>query len=333
VSAGAPAGTVVVTWVGFDFADPECGGAFAARGLATRFAPRERDRTPAEMAALVGDAVAVIADADPYDRAVLEGAPDLRVIARVGVGLDGIDLEAASALGVAVTITPGLNTETVADHALALMLAATRRVVEHDAGVRRGQWRRVGPMAPWDLHGRTVGVVGYGSIGRAVARRLAGFEVRILVCDPEREQADGLELTSVEDLLARSDLISLHCPLTPATRGLIGARALGLMRPGAILVNTSRGGLVDEEALLGALSSGRLRAAGLDVFAAEPPPSPRLRALPNVVLSPHIGGVSVDSNANMTRQAVRSALAVLRGEAPEGLVNPDALLAAPREGR
>jgi phosphoglycerate dehydrogenase-like enzyme len=325
-------GKIVVTWIGFDFEDPEIGGLVSASGLETRFAPRHRDRSAADMAEIVQDAVAVIADADPYDRAVLERARDLKVIARVGVGLDGIDLDAATELGVAVTTTPGMNNETVADHALALILAASRRVVEHDAGVRRGEWNRVGDMAPWDLHGRTVGIVGYGRIGEGVARRLSGFGVRILVSDPVRSEAGGHEMVDLDTLLSMSDIVTLHCPLSDETRGMIDERRLLLMGNAGILINTSRGPLVDEDALVEALEARRLRGAALDVFELEPPPSERLRALPNIILSPHIGGVSVDSNATMTRSAVRSALGVLRGERVDAVINPAALTSGGRNG-
>jgi len=325
---GAPPsrGTVVVTWPDFRPDDPETGVRLRAAGLELCLAPKLGPRSPADVAALVGDAVAAIVSTDPFDAGVFRAARQLRVVARVGVGFDSIDVDAATAAGVAVTTTPGANESTVADHTVGLMLSALRRIVEHDRSVRRGEWNRTGPHVPWDLAGATVGLVGFGAIGRRVAQRLRGFVPRLLVCDPALEQdaeLDGAERVNLRELLARAEVVSLHAPLGPATRRLIGAEELAQMRPDAILVNTSRGGLVDEASLVDALERGRLRAAALDVFEDEPPRSARLRGLPNVVLTPHMGGVSERSVAEMTRRAVDAVLAALDGRAPEGLVNGD----------
>ncbi|MCW3064457.1 MAG: D-isomer specific 2-hydroxyacid dehydrogenase [Solirubrobacterales bacterium] len=316
--------TVLVTYGGFTVEDPESGGALRAAGLELRVRPRETDRSPDELAELTADAVAAVADADPFDATVLRRAPRLRVIARTGVGLDSIDLEAATDAGIAVTTTPGVNNETVADHALALILATLRRVVEQDAIVRGGGWRQFGAMGAWQLHGATVGIVGYGAIGRAVGRRLAGFGVEILAHDPVIAEAD-VPLVALDDLLARSDVVSLHLPLSPDTHGLIDAARIAAMKPGAILVNTARGPIVDEDALADALERGHLRGAGLDVFAIEPPGARRIAGLPNVTLSPHVGGISDVSNLAMSRLAAASVLAVLHGGDTSRVVNPDAL--------
>jgi phosphoglycerate dehydrogenase-like enzyme len=321
---------VLVTWLTYDEHDPETGALLRAAGLDVRHAPKHGSRTPAEVRALARDAVAAIVSTDPFDRSVFEGAPRLRVVARVGVGVDSIDVAAATDAGVVVTRTPGANTETTADHALALMLSVLRRIVEHDASVRRGEWERGGELTPWDLHGLTVGIVGFGSIGRAVARRLEGFAATVLVADPAVASANGFELVALDDLLARADVVSLHVPLVEATRGMIGERELARMRPGAILVNTSRGGLVDERSLGHALAAGRLRGAALDVFEDEPSVPRYLRRLENVVLTPHIGGLSVSSVARMVRLATRSVLDVLQGTpVPEMIANPE-VLAHPR---
>jgi phosphoglycerate dehydrogenase-like enzyme len=321
-----PPRRVVVTWVGYDVDDPATGGLLRDAGLLVDLAPKHGARTAAEVARLVCDADAAIVSTDPFERSVFEVAPRLRVIARVGVGTDSIDLRAATEAGVVVTTTPGANHETAADHALALILAAVRRVVEHDASVRRGEWRRTGEATPWDLHGTTVGIVGFGSIGQAVARRLEGFGTRLLVADPALTDADGAEVVPLDELLARADLVSLHLPLVPATRHIVAARELALMRPEAFLVNTSRGGLVDETALVHALRSGRLRGAALDVFSDEPSLPPALRTLANVVLTPHVGGLSDRSIARMTRQATRDLLDVLDGRRDTAsIVNPEAL--------
>jgi D-3-phosphoglycerate dehydrogenase / 2-oxoglutarate reductase len=316
---------VLVTWLGFDPEDPRTGARLRSAGLCVDLVPKTGTRSPADMARLLDGAVAAIVSTDPIDRSVLQAASRLCVIARVGVGTDSIDLTAATEAGVVVTTTPGANREATADHALAMILASVRRVVEHDASVRRGEWRRGGDLTPWELHRTTVGLVGYGSIGQAVARRLGGFDVELLVCDPAAKPRRGLAVVELPELLRRADVVSLHAPLTDGTRRLIGRDELALMRPASVLVNTSRGGLVDEEALVRALKTGRMRAA-LDVFAHEPGVPHALADLPNVVLSPHIGGLSERSIASMTEQATSHVLAVLSG-APDAaaVANPAVL--------
>jgi phosphoglycerate dehydrogenase-like enzyme len=324
-SGSEPLGRVLVTAPGFDPDGEQTGARLTRAGLAVDHAGPRGNRSPQEVAALASEAVAGIVSADPFTEEVFEAAPRLRVLARLGVGFDSIDVDAATRAGVLVTTTPGLNDETCADHALALMLAALRRVVEHDASVRRGEWDRGGALTPWDLHAKRVGVVGYGRIGRSVVRRLHGFGTDVRVLDPAVADDPQLACPTLEELLAWADVLTLHAPLTPATRHLIGPAALAAMKPGAILVNTSRGGLVDEAALLEALTSGRLRAAALDVFADEPPSGAALTRLPNVVLSPHIGGLSREAIDAMQRQCVQQVLDVLEGRVPDGLVNPDAV--------
>lgn len=325
---GEPRGRVLVTAPGFDLEGTRTGARLLEAGLAVDHQGPRGNRSPEEVARLAAPAVAAIASADAFTAEVFEAAPRLRVIARLGVGVDSIDLEAATRAGVVVTTTPGLNDETCADHALALMLAVLRRVVEHDASVRRGEWDRGGALTPWDLHHKRVGVIGHGRIGRSVVRRLQGFGTEIKVFDPVAELEPPLAAATVEQLLAWADVVTLHAPLTPATQHLIDAEALAVMKPGAILVNTSRGGLVDEAALLEALASGRLRGAGLDVFAHEPPGDVALAHLPNVVLSPHIGGLSREAIDAMARQCVQQVLDVLDGREPDGVVNPAVLAGA-----
>jgi phosphoglycerate dehydrogenase-like enzyme len=318
---------VLVTWIDYDVDGPEVGGRLREAGLEISLSPKHGGRSPADVAELLGDAVAAIVSTDPFDRSVFDAAPNLRVIARVGVGTDSIDLAAATDAGVLVTTTPGANQETAADHALAMILAAVRRVVEHDASIRNGEWRRAGSMTPWDLHGTTVGIVGYGGIGKAVVARLSGFKTEVLIADPALDPTAGdIEPVPLEELLQRADLVSLHLPLHDSTRGIIGRSELALMRSDAILVNTSRGGLVDEEALVDALASGSIRAAALDVFADEPYVPERLRALANVVLTPHVGGLSERSIKLMTRQATNCVVNALAGRLEAGaIVNPRAL--------
>ncbi len=314
---------VVVTWPGF-------GGSAGSllldeAGVAYRMEPKHSERTPAEVAAAIAGATAVIASTDVFDADVFAASPALRLVARVGVGFDAVDVDAATAAGVAVTTTPGANSSSVADHALGLMLAAIRRIAEHDAAVRAGRWPREAADTPGELTGRTVGLVGYGAIGRRVGRRLAGFDVELLAFDPAYSGGDLAAPVTLTELLERSSVVSLHAPLVAATRGLIGAAELRLMSADAILVNTSRGGLVDEVALVAALVAGDIGGAGLDVFAEEPPPAARFRDLRNVVLTPHLGGLSDRSRAAMTRMASESVIDILAGRSPHGLVNPAAL--------
>lgn len=305
-------GEVVVTWPAFDIDDPLSGRLLTAAGLTVRLEPKLGPRTPSELREILGGAVGVIASTDPFDKSVFESSPHLRVIARTGVGVDSIDVPAASAAGVVITTTPGANEETVADHTLALMLSLVRRIGEHDQSVRERRWDRAGALTPGDMVGATVGLVGSGVIGRAVIRRVRAFGSRVLVCDPALTTPDaGTELFALDDLLASSDVISIHVPLLDGTRGLIGARELALMKPTAVLVNASRGHIVDENALVDALQRGEIAAAALDVFAEEPPFGSTLLDLPNVVLTPHVGGLSARSIAEMTRRATASVLEVL----------------------
>lgn len=325
----APAGTreILVTWPDYDVEHELLGRALTGQGLAPHLAPKLGARSATEVRALVARACGAIVSTDPFDASVFAAAPQLRVIARVGVGVDSIDLEAATAAGVVVTVTPGANEATVADHTVAMALSLMRRLCEHDAGVRRGEWNRTGAHLPSALAGATAGLVGYGRIGRLVAERLRGFGVRVLVSDPgmaSRPEGD-VEIVPLADLLAAADVVSLHCPLLPATHHLIGREQLALMRPGAILVNTARGGIVDEPALLAALEQGRLGGAALDVFEDEPPRASRLLKLPNVLLSPHNAGLSDRSVHEMTCRATASVIDVLAGRAPAHVANAGVL--------
>jgi phosphoglycerate dehydrogenase-like enzyme len=316
---------VLVTWMDFDPDDARSGRRLLDAGYRLRLAPKFGVRSPDAVARLACGAVAAIVSTDPFDRQVFESAPELRVIARVGVGTDSIDLVAATEAGCVVTVTRGVNSETAADHTLALMLGALRRVVEHDRGIRQGAWNRGKNHWPWDLHGATVGIVGFGEIGQAVARRLQAFGTKLLVCDPALSVApNGFHLASLHELLEQSDVVTVHVPLTAATRNLIGQGEFALLRPGAIIVNTARGGIVNEGALVAALRTGGVRAAALDVFDDEPDIPESLLERPNVILTPHIGGISVNSVKAMTAQATASVLDVLAGRPdPAVVANPD----------
>jgi glyoxylate reductase len=266
---------------------------------------------------------------DPVDGALLTASPALRVVSSCSVGVDHVDLAAATARGIPVGHTPGVLTETTADLAFALLLAAARRVAEADRFVRAGGWR---PEQSWepdlllgrDVHGATLGLVGLGPIGRAVARRAAGFGMRVLGWSRTRRELPGVVWAELPELLASADFVSLHLALVPETRRLIGRTELAAMRPGAILVNTARGGLVDESALVEALRSGPLAAAALDVFELEPLPatSPLLR-LENVVFTPHVGSASLATRARMAELAVENLLAGLAGRRLPHCANPE----------
>jgi len=258
---------------------------------------------------------------DHIDARVLDAAPRLRVVGNVAVGYDNVDVAAATARGVVVCNTPGVLDETTADLAFALVLAASRLLSEAERDLRGGRWQGwgIGQYLGQDVHGATLGLVGYGRIGQAVARRAAGFGMRVLHHCTHDTGEQGC-VTSLDALLAEADVVSLHVPLTDGTRHLIGARELALMKPTAVLVNTARGPIVDEEALAVALEEGRIFAAGLDVYEREPEVHPRLLAAPRTVLLPHVGSASVATRTRMARVASEGVRAVLAGERPTNLV-------------
>ncbi len=283
--------------------------------------------TDAELRAALGKGVvAVVAGSEHYYAELLDAFPRLRVIARVGVGYDAIDVAAATARGIVVTIAPGTNQGSVAEHTFALMLGLTRHLPARDAAVKAGRW----PLhMSQPLRGRTLGLAGLGRIGKAVAVRARAFEMRLLAYEPAPDHAfcaeHGVGLVSFDELLASSDFLSLHLPLTPATRGLINRETLARMKPGAVLVNTSRGPLVREADLVEALRSGRLGGAALDVFEQEPtPPDHPLFRFENVVLTPHAAGADIQSLGDMARSAAEAVVSLHRGEWPaEKVVNPE----------
>ena len=280
------------------------------------------------IAACVGATGFIASHTQPFTRRVLEALPDLRVVSRTGVGYDSIDVDAATDCGVAVCTTPGTNQHSVADLALGLILACAREIPQGDAHVRAGQWSTASIGA--ELLDSTVGVVGTGLIGREVVKRLSGFGVKILAYDvvqtPELVERWGVRYVPLDTLLAESDFVTLHAPLTSNTRGLIGATALQRMRPTAWLINTARGPLVDEAALAAALRSGQIAGAALDVFEVEPLPADSpLRGLPNVIFSPHRGGSTFQSRSRMLEMAAENVALILRGEPPLFCVNPEVL--------
>jgi len=263
---------------------------------------------------------------DRIDADLLAAAPRLRAISSCSVGLDHVDLAAATARGIPVGFTPGVLTETTAELALGLLFAAARRIVEADREVRAGAWTEAWDptgLLGRDLHGATLGVIGLGAIGRAVATRAGALGMRILGWSRSRRAVPGVESVELDALLERSDFLSVHVALTPETRGLLGPRALGRVRRGAILVNTARGEIVDEAALADALRSGWLAGAALDVFACEPlPAGSPLLGVPNLILTPHIGSATVATRARMADLAVDNLLAGLAGRPMPHCANP-----------
>ena len=244
----------------------------------------------------------------------LELLPELRIVANFGVGYDRIDVAALVAAGVTVTNTPGVLDAATADLTFALILAVRRRIVEGDRLVRSGRWRGsyADAFLGQEVTGSTLGIVGLGRIGAAVARRARGFDVRLLYAQRRSAETEIAEYRELDDLLRESDVVTLHVPRTPETEGLIDARRLALLRDGATLINTARGEIVDEDALVRELVAGRI-SAGLDVFAHEPDVPADLFGLPNVILTPHIGSASVQAREAMTRVVVDNLLAFERG--------------------
>lgn len=288
--------------------------------------------TPEEMAAgAAGVAGLLPVNGAGVDEEVLEAAgPGLRVVANFGVGYDNVKVAACTERGVLVTNTPDVLTEATADVAFGLLLAAARRFGEGQAAARADRWQWAqGLLWGHDVGGATLGIVGMGRIGAAMARRAQGFGMRLLYHSrrrkPELEAALGLRYCDLPDLLSEADFVSLHCALTPETRHLIDREALGRMKPSALLVNTGRGGLINQQALLEAVREGRIAGAGLDVTDPEPPaPDDPILHEPRIFVTPHIGSASVAARTGMTRVCVKNLLAALRGELPPNCVNPEA---------
>lgn len=269
---------------------------------------------------------------DRIDAAVMDAAPEVRVVSNVAVGFDNIDVAAATKRGVMVTNTPGVLTNTTADLAFALLLGAGRRLGEAERYLRAGRFKqwRIDLLTGWDIWGATLGVFGMGRIGQAVARRGKGFNMRVLYYDPfrlssESERELGVEFAPVEQVLARSDFVTLHCALTPRTHHLISGPQLRAMKSTAVLVNTSRGPVVDEAALADALETGEIAAAGLDVFENEPAVHPKLLQQENALIVPHIASASVATRTRMCLMAAENMVAGLAGERPPNIVNPEVL--------
>jgi len=267
---------------------------------------------------------------EKIDNELLAAAPRLRTVANIAVGFDNIDLDACTRRGVAVSNTPGVLDDTTADFAWTLLMAVARRLIEGDALCRSGQWKgwNLDQLVGADIWGKTLGILGFGRIGRAVARRARGFNMRVIYNDAMRapvevENEFRAEYMEGDAVLREADFVSLHVPLLPATRGLIGPREFGLMKPSAFLINTSRGPVVQEAALIAALEQGQIAGAALDVFEREPQIGHGLLR-PNVVLAPHLASASLETRTRMAMMAVENTIAFFEGRRPPNLLNPDA---------
>lgn len=267
----------------------------------------------------------------PVTKEVIDHNPNLKLIANVAVGYDNIDVEQATKKGILVLNTPGVLDDATADIAFALLITTARRIVEADKFARSGKWKGFGPnlLLGVDLKDKTVGIVGFGRIGQAFARRCLGFGMKVIYnqrnrADSAIEQQLNATYASLDDLLKQSDFISLHCPLTDETKHLIGQRAFSLMKPDCILINTSRGPVVDTVSLIAALKQGKIHGAGLDVYENEPVIPEELIAMDKVVLLPHIGSASGSTRTNMALLAVDGLISALSGSMPDNVVNKSA---------
>ncbi len=297
----------------------------AGAGIHFMQVPLDEKKMLAEFASRRYDAVLMRGPA-PFTRAVFEAARGLKIVSKHGAGYDSIDVESATAHGVAVMVSTGANAAAVAEHSLALMLALSRELAQLDAGLRKGVWKTPETIVR-DFSGRTVGIVGYGHIGKHAARLAQACGAKIVVHSRARvDLPAGMEWAdSVETLLPRVDILSLHVPLTDSTRGMIGKKQFALMKPGALIINTSRGNLIDEPAMIAALRGGHLGGAGLDVFAKEPPePANPLFSMPNVIVTPHIASATTDAAVQSGIIVARNIVSYLRGEIydPANFINP-----------
>jgi glyoxylate reductase len=312
---------------------PDAGLVLLRQHTAAEVWPHDRAPTREELVHGCRDADALVCLlTEKVDAEVLAAAPRLKIVANVAVGFDNLDVAAGTKAGVVMTNTPGVLDDTTADLAFALLLCTARRLAEGDRLTRTGTWGGWGIMQllGHDVHHATVGIVGFGRIGRGVARRAAGFDMSVLYADeypapPEIERELHATRVPMDELLARSDFITLHTPLLPGTRHLIDAAALKKMKSTACLINTSRGPVIDEAALVDALRSGVIAGAGLDVYENEPKLAPGLRELENVTLLPHIGSASYATRGKMAEMAARNVIAYFNGEAPPNALNPEAL--------
>lgn len=290
--------------------------------------PKDRVLTQAEIIEGVKNKDALLCLlTDQIDKAILDNAPKLKVISNYAVGFNNIDIKEATKRGIPVCITPGILTNATADLTFALILAVTRRLIEADHYMRSGQFSGWAPdlFLGSELQGKTLGIIGMGRIGYAVAKRAMGFEMNILYFSKTPKDIPGATFVPLQTLFERSDIISLHTPLTSETHHLIGARELSLMKKSAYLINTTRGLVVDEHALVEALKTGKIAGAGLDVYENEPLASEGLNSLNNVVMLPHIGSATIETRTKMALLAADNAIDILEGKKPFAVANPEVL--------
>ncbi len=290
------------------------------------------DFSEATLVREVRDCFGLLVRTAPIPASVIEAAPGLRVIARHGVGYDNIDMAVATRRGVIVAITPRANALSVAEHVLALMLALAKRLVEYDTATRKNQWEIRNGYRAADLGGKTLGILGMGRIGSLVCKKAkAGLDMEVLAYDPlvpasAMEEAGATVVTDIPSLLKAADVVTLHAPSTPETKGLIGESQLRMMKPSAFLINCARGPVVDEAALVRALRGGIIAGAGLDVLDPEPPEAGNpLFSLPNLILTPHSAALTGECVARMAMHSAQAILDVLEGRRPEGVINPQVL--------
>jgi len=309
---------ILVTPTSYGKNDPRLKTELEAQVGEVIYNPTGKPLTSGEVAKLLRGIDGYLAGLDGIDANALENADRLKVISRYGVGIDNVDLAAARKKGIVVTNTPGANSVSVAELAIGLILALARQIPEAVDAVHQGKWPRYSGVS---LEGKTIGILGLGAIGKQLARRLSGFDCKIMAFDPFADSAhaneNNIELASMDEVIQQADFISLHLPLLPETRGIVNDAFLNKMKKGSFLINTSRGEAIDESALLKALQTGRLKGAGLDAFAVEPPdPNNHLLALPQVIVTPHLGAQTDGATSNMGWFAMKDCLAVLKGEKP-----------------
>ena len=309
--------------VGFD----ACLALLSDKGFTVDVDPRHRPLETDELIPALQGVYAHVASAEVLSDDVMAMAPDLKIISRMGVGYDAIDVPAATKRGIALTITPGANADAVAEYTVALMLALTRRIPEIDAFAKQGEWKTVFGHS---LYGKTLGIIGAGDIGKRVMRNVAGFSMRLLLADPYPDPAHAssydAQYCPLEQLIRESDYITVHCPLSRETHHLLSEKEFALMKPTAYIINCARGEIINEKALISALAEKRIAGAALDVYEKEPFAADNpLFGFDNVVLSPHIAGMTYECRRDVIEMAFQNIIDISEGRLPAGLVNPEAL--------